>query len=122
MTLGQLQTDAAGVAPTSDRHALEACGTGAPRHCTSENSNVIYAQALTVHSAIKHGQVLRDTNTADWLILLDAGDPDSLHALDCAEFDALEAARHIELPNPDTGPILRVLGGSVAGPGGQPAH
>ncbi len=35
MTLGQLQADAAGVTPTSGRHALEACGSGAPRHCTA---------------------------------------------------------------------------------------
>ncbi len=47
MTLGLLQADAAGVTATSDRHALEACGTGAPCHCTSGNSNVIYAQALS---------------------------------------------------------------------------
>ncbi|MGH8888075.1 MAG: hypothetical protein ACRDYX_23580 [Egibacteraceae bacterium] len=47
MTLGLLQADAAGVAATSGRHALEACGTGAPCHCTSGNSNVIYAQALS---------------------------------------------------------------------------
>ncbi|MGH8895745.1 MAG: hypothetical protein ACRDZ4_01675, partial [Egibacteraceae bacterium] len=35
MTLGLLPADAAGVTSTSDRHALEASGTGAPRHCTS---------------------------------------------------------------------------------------
>jgi hypothetical protein len=44
-----------------------------------------------------HKNTLRDTITADWLILLDACDPDSLHALDRADFDGLQAAGHIEL-------------------------
>ncbi|MGH8884205.1 MAG: hypothetical protein ACRDYX_03340, partial [Egibacteraceae bacterium] len=35
MTLGLLQADAAGVTATGGRHALEACGAGAPRHCTA---------------------------------------------------------------------------------------
>lgn len=55
-----------------------------------------------------HGQVLRDTIRVDWVILLDADDPDAVHALARADFDALEAARHIALPNPDTQPLRRL--------------
>lgn len=62
-----------------------------------------------------HGQVLRDTITAGWLVLLDAGDTDSLHALDRADFDVLEASWHVELPNTDTGPLQRLFEGLGSG-------
>jgi hypothetical protein len=45
-----------------------------------------------------HGQVLRDTMAADWLILLDARHPDSLHALDRADFDASKSFRASNFP------------------------
>ena len=56
-----------------------------------------------------HGPVLRDAIGVDFVVIMDADDPQAQHALDHLRLDSLEACRHLELGNPDTSPLRLAL-------------
>jgi hypothetical protein len=56
-----------------------------------------------------HKQVLRDTISAGWLILLDASDPNRLARWRALASISSKQLRALGLSNPDTGSIQRLL-------------